>query len=159
MAVPRSPETYMLIWVLQLTQLQEVWTQVLQRTGCYLQCAASWQFFLPDSIFTVAFHQNGSLEGILYPQALRAPRWMWVLVTVVGKSRAEETRERETEESHKKTHKPKVQSFKRNDKWNVSVEGCLQGWGESRVLTGMWLLDTHFQSWLWQKPLVYPLSV
>lgn len=48
------------------------------------------------------------LKAPFYPQVWRVPRQMWALVTIVGKSRAEETSGKETEENHKKTHKPKV---------------------------------------------------
>lgn len=61
-----------------------------------------------SSLFTIVFNQDGSLEGSLYPQVIKVPRQMWVLFTIVGKSRAEETSGKETEENHKKTHKPKA---------------------------------------------------
>lgn len=61
-----------------------------------------------SSLFTIVFNQDGSLEGTLYPQVWIVPRQMWVLVTIVGKSRAEETSGKETEENRKKTRKPKV---------------------------------------------------
>lgn len=78
---------------------------------------------------------------------------MWVQVAIVGNSRAEETCGKENQRKNKKkTHSPKVCSFKWNDKARCKYQG------ESRVFTHVWLLDPHFQLSLWQKPFVYYVS-
>ena len=54
---------------------------------------------------------------------------MWVLLTIVGKSRAGETSEKERQRKTIRKHiNLKCRVAKEATKLNVSIEGCLQGW-------------------------------
>lgn len=117
-----------------------------------LQCAASRQIFLSycsqSSLIKMAVWKAPFIPG--FGECLdKCGCWSSLRASqeqknLVGK------RQRKTIRKHKNLE---CRVAKEATQLNVSIEGCLD------VLTGLGLLDTHFSSWLQQKPLVYHVRV